>query len=61
MHINKEYFWENSVFHSNLLPTGFEGIFPLGMKLTLHLHLVSKLRMYGALPPFFCMPSWCGA
>jgi len=40
MHINKEYFWENSVFHSNLLPTGFEGIFPLGMTLTLLLQLV---------------------
>jgi len=29
------------------------------MKLTTHLHLVLKLRMCGAIPPFFPVPSWC--
>jgi hypothetical protein len=32
-------------------PTG-TGIIPLGVKLTIHLRLVQKLKMHGAVPPF---------
>jgi hypothetical protein len=31
------------------------------MKLTAQLHIVTKLRMRGAIPPLPNTPSWCGA
>jgi len=41
----------------SLLSSGYLGLFPQGMKLTTHLHLVPQLRMYGTIPSFPHMSS----
>jgi hypothetical protein len=42
--------------HSGLrqvfLSNGYWGLFPLGVKLTISLHQLSRLRIYGTVPPF---------
>jgi hypothetical protein len=43
--------------HPVFCPIGIGEIFPRGVKLTTHLHLMSRLRMHGAVPPFHCL---CG-
>jgi hypothetical protein len=51
---------------SSLLFNGYQGLLSWGqsgrgMKLTTHLHLVSRSRMRGAIPPLPNTPSWRGA
>jgi len=50
--------------HPNLIPKDCGGIYPgrkrLGVKLTTNLHLLSRIRMHGAVPPL-PMSSWRGA
>jgi len=57
--------WDFSLFKNIQTVSGFhlfsekKGHFYWVMKLTVHLHLVQKLRMSGAVPSFCLVPSWC--
>jgi len=46
---------------SSLLLRGYQGLSGQVMKLTFHLHLVSRLWMCWAIPPLPNMSSWCGS
>jgi hypothetical protein len=67
---DKEFFLQNVQTISGVHP-GFyslgaggcffpKGLISLGIRLTTHLHLVSRARISGAIPPLSKMPALCG-
>jgi hypothetical protein len=53
----REWLWVTLSQYQRLF---FQGLSGHSMKLTTHIHLIAKLRMHGALPPFSLHISWFG-